>query len=259
MGMRVRYLEPRCPGEHYRYGKFRPPVGYFAGVRHPFPCLTVIVLMLGIYEAGVIWFSQSGGPSTRAGVELWLRDWLAQIAPIPPIVIPATMIGLLVIWALWRYADRPERPVIAAFGILVEGILFGLGLWALCLYAPDWLDKAGFSLAAIDKLEPRFVTFIGVGMYEELLFRLILFAWLARLLQIIFVPWVAAFPIAVVVSAIAFAMAHHLVQGDPFISAVFTMRTLIGVYLAALFAVRGFGVAVGAHIVYDVMVALHQG
>ncbi|MBO0699481.1 MAG: CPBP family intramembrane metalloprotease, partial [Zavarzinella sp.] len=60
------------------------------------------------------------------------------------------------------------------------------------------------------------------------------------------------------ISAAAFALAHHFVQTDPFVPAVFLTRMLIGVYCALLFWLRGLGVAVGAHIVYDIVVGLPQ-
>jgi membrane protease YdiL (CAAX protease family) len=255
MGLRVGYWERRRLAEMYRRGEVRPPVGYFAGVRHPLPSLFLIVILLAIYEAGVSHFTSPDGQSTRAGIELWLRDWLSMAVPVPPLVIPAALVGLILIWTLWKWLDRPDGFVFTFFGMCVEGVLYGVLLWFGCLYAPMLLEQNGLSLGAINGLDPRLITFVGVGIYEEAVFRLILFAWLARLLNIVFVPWVIALPVAMAVSAVAFALAHHLVQSDSFVPIVFVTRTLIGVYLAVVFWARGMGVAVGAHIVYDIMVA----
>ena len=85
-----------------------------------------------------------------------------------------------------------------------------------------------------------------------------MFAWLARVLRVALVPAIAAIPMAAVVSAVAFALAHHVVQTDPFVPSVFLTRVLIGVSCAALFWLRGLGVAVGAHIVYDIVVGTAQ-
>jgi membrane protease YdiL (CAAX protease family) len=259
MGLRAGYWERRRLAEMYRRGEVRPPVGYFAGVRHPLPSLFLILVLLAIYEAGVSHFTSPEGQSTRAGIELWLRDWLAMAGPIPPIVIPATLVGLLVVWSLWKWVDRPDHLIVTFLGACVEGTLCGGLLWLGCLYGPTLLEQSGLSLGAINGLDPRLITFVGVGIYEEAVFRLILFAWLARLLNIVFVPWVLALPVAMAVSGAAFAVAHHMVQSDPFVPVIFVTRTLIGVYLAIVFWARGMGVAVGAHIVYDIMVAwLHD-
>jgi len=51
--------------------------------------------------------------------------------------------------------------------------------------------------------------------------------------------------------------AHHLgAHGEPFNGSFFAFRTAAGLYFAALYRLRGFGVAVGAHACYDVLVGL---
>jgi hypothetical protein len=256
MGLSGGYRERRWLAEQFRRGDFRPRVGYFAAVRHPLPCFILMLVLLAIYETGVARLSAPDGTSLRAGIELWILDWLSPFGPLPPFVIPATALSLLLLWTLWKWRDRPENLFIALFGVIIEGMVFGLGLWLACLNAPALLEQSGLSLAAIDGLDSRLITFLGVGVYEEVAFRLILAAWLARILHIVFVPWVAAIPMAIVVSAVTFALAHHLVQSEPFVPMVFAMRALIGTYLALVFWMRGLGVAIGAHIVYNVMASL---
>ena len=79
------------------------------------------------------------------------------------------------------------------------------------------------------------------------------------MLRLAFVPWIAAIPVAVLVSAALFALAHHFVQTDPFVPSVFLTRMLVGAYCAVVFWLRGLGVAVGAHIVYDIVVGTPNG
>jgi hypothetical protein len=244
----------RDPYRNRHYYEDRRRTGYLRGARHPWPCLVFLVPLLGLYELGVARLSSPSGESLRAGVELWLRQWLEQAGPIPPVVIPATVVGLLVVWALWRWADRPYHLFTTVFGIALEGVVFGLGLWTLCLNAPVILDRLGVAPMSVGGPNPKLVTYVGVGIYEEVIFRLVGFALLARLLRFVLVPYVAAIPIAAVVSAAAFALAHHFVQTDPFVPGVFVTRMLVGVYCAVLFWLRGLGVAVGAHIVYDIVV-----
>ena len=49
---------------------------------------------------------------------------------------------------------------------------------------------------AVGGPNPKLVTYVGVGIYEEVIFRLIAFAWLARVLRIALVPGIAAIPMA---------------------------------------------------------------
>ena len=233
--------------------------GYLTAVRHPWPNLVFLIPLLGVYELGIARLAPSSGESLRAGVELWLRQWLVQAGLWPPVVIPAAVVGLLLLWTLWRWWDRPDRLFTTVFGIVLEGVIFGLGLWTLCQNAPVILDRMGLEPMAIGGPNPKLVTYVGVGVYEEVIFRLIAFAWLGRLLRVALVPGIAAIPMAVLASAAVFALAHHFVQTDPFVPGVFLTRMLVGVYCALLFWLRGLGVAVGAHIVYDIVVGTPNG
>jgi Type II CAAX prenyl endopeptidase Rce1-like len=249
---RRRSLDRRPPHD-------RPRVAYLPAARHPWPCLVFLVPLLAAYELGVARLAPTSGESLRAGIELWLRQWLADTGPVPPVVIPGTLLLLLGLWTAWRWSDRPHRLIMTVLGLALEGVAFGIGLWILCLNAPAILDRIGLVPGAVGGLKPQVVTYVGVGIYEEVIFRLLGFAWLARVLRIALVPAIAAIPMAALVSAAAFALAHHFVQTDPFVPAVFLTRLLIGLYCATLFWLRGLGVAVGAHIVYDIVVGTAQG
>jgi membrane protease YdiL (CAAX protease family) len=108
------------------------------------------------------------------------------------------------------------------------------------------------------------VTGIGAGIYEELLFRLILICAIMLLLQdVIGVNQHTAVIIAVLVSAGLFGAHHHIDfltgranQGDLFDWSKFAFRTAAGVYFAALFAIRGFGITAGTHAFYDIIATL---
>ena len=70
-------------------------------------------------------------------------------------------------------------------------------------------------------------------------------------------PSFAALALAAFASALVFAGAHHFgPNGDPSDLCVLSFRTFAGVYFAGLYYARGFGVAVGAHAGYDVLVGL---
>ena len=108
------------------------------------------------------------------------------------------------------------------------------------------------------------VTGIGAGIYEELLFRLILICAIMLLLQdIIGINQHSAVIVAVLISAALFAAHHHIDfltgranQSDLFNWSEFAFRTAAGVYFAALFAIRGFGITAGTHAFYDIIATL---
>jgi membrane protease YdiL (CAAX protease family) len=104
------------------------------------------------------------------------------------------------------------------------------------------------------------VTFVGAGIYEEVLFRLLLFSGLVALGRRLSGSPALAVSLGALVSALLFSAAHHVgPYGEPFEGYNFLFRTVAGVYFALLFQLRGFGIAVGAHACYDVIVGVGIG
>lgn len=105
------------------------------------------------------------------------------------------------------------------------------------------------------------VTSIGAGIYEELVFRLILISLLMILLQnVLRIGHKTAIIMAVLISAALFSAHHHivfidgqLVQSSPFRWTEFSFRTIAGIYFAVVFAFRGFGITAGTHAIYDII------
>jgi len=116
-------------------------------------------------------------------------------------------------------------------------------------------------LAAGQPLLPSIVTGIGAGIYEELVFRLILICLLMLLFQdVLKLTHKSSIILAVLISAALFSAHHHIIflngrldQSSPFNLAEFAFRTIAGIYFAALFAVRGFGITAGTHAFYDII------
>ena len=96
---------------------------------------------------------------------------------------------------------------------------------------------------------------LGAGLYEELVFRVILVGGLFWLLNRLGAERRAAYVVAALVGALLFSAVHYVgVFGDPFEVGSFLFRFLFGLAMNVLFLVRGFGVAAWTHALYDVMV-----
>jgi hypothetical protein len=108
------------------------------------------------------------------------------------------------------------------------------------------------------------VTGVGAGIYEELVFRLILICVLMVLFQdVIGLSRQNAIVLSVLMSAALFSAHHNIVWLDgrlarsaPFNWTEFGFRTIAGVYFAILFAIRGFGITAGTHAFYDILATL---
>ncbi len=169
----------------------------------------------------------------------------------------AVLVGLLLLWqvllrAPWRVAPATlgimlaESAAMAAPLLLLSTIASGSPLAAT---EPDW-SSLGVSA--------RIAVSLGAGLYEELVFRLLLLATL----HVVFVDllgmksWLGS-TIAVLVAAILFAVYHPLRDGAGEIEwrrAAFYV--VAGAWLGGLMMLRGFGITVGAHALYDVATLL---
>jgi hypothetical protein len=232
---------------------------YLASTRHPWAGFLFLLPLLLAYEGGVLWLGGDQAARLRNGADAWLRWALEVFGAGHALVAPAVVLAVMLVWSWWRWADRPDDPVTAWFGMAFESALFAVVLWQFSRNFGPIIDGLGIKLQITVRTAPlgQVLTFIGAGIYEEVLFRLGLFGGLVILLRAVRIPWVVAWLLAAGVAAAAFAAAHHVgPYGEPMRADYFVFRTAAGLYFTLLFVARGFGVAVGAHAGYDVLVGV---
>lgn len=99
------------------------------------------------------------------------------------------------------------------------------------------------------------VGFLGAGIYEEALFRLGLIPAFHTVARRLHAPDLLAGTLAVTASSVLFSLAHHAgMPGETFTWFAFIFRWVAGIFFAWVFLIRGFGIAVGTHAAYDVLV-----
>jgi hypothetical protein len=223
----------------------------------------VLPLLAG-YEVGVLCLGGGHPEALRNGADNWVRCGLTALGLpffwVPPLVL----LLLLLAWNLRRNTDRPDDLVGVLSGMGIESVSFALGLWGVSRALYPLMRHLGVELAVSGpETEPalrQVVTYLGAGIYEEALFRLTLFSGLVWLLRRVEAPWILSVGLAATASATLFSAAHHLgPYGQPYGNYLFLFRLAAGVYFAMLYQFRGFGVAVGAHAVYNLMVSIGVG
>jgi membrane protease YdiL (CAAX protease family) len=216
--------------------------------------------LLVAYEAGVLWLGGAKPEMLRNGADAWLRMALQSVGLSQLLVAPALVAIIFAAWSWNRRDDRPENMLSVCSGMLLECFLFAVGLWALSHGFAPFLRSIGLTLSTGPSPDPtikRVIAYVGAGIYEEILFRLIIFSGLAWLLRQSLMPKTIAVLSAAVVSALLFAAAHHVgPYGEEMDSYKFLFRMMAGIYFAFVYQFRGFGIAVGAHACYDVLVGL---
>jgi membrane protease YdiL (CAAX protease family) len=233
---------------------------YLTATRHPWSCLVFVLPLLLAYEAGVLVLGLDQPELLRNGADVWLRWVLASMGLRHLLWAPSLLVVVLLLWSCRRLSDRPSDGVGVWVGMTTESAVFALTLWGGCRAMAPLLYRLGVQLNAQVRPEPamqQLLCFIGAGIYEESLFRLLLFSGLAWMLARIDIPWPGAGTLAALVSALLFSAAHNLgPYGEDFQPFVFAFRVAAGLYFVLLYQLRGFGIAVGAHTGYDVLVGL---
>jgi membrane protease YdiL (CAAX protease family) len=185
---------------------------------------------------------------TRLLVDLCDRDLVTYLQ-----LLLALVVGYAIVLSRLRRSGTFDAGEFAP--VLLEASIYALAMGSVIVFAIQGF--LGFfpalALAAGDLAE-IFVISAGAGFNEELVFRLVLFAGLARVLAPVLgagTAWIAA----LIVSSVLFSLAHHVGSGaEAFSWDAFTYRALAGVYFAAIYYFRGLGVAAWTHALYDVFV-----
>jgi hypothetical protein len=239
---------------------------YWSLSRAPLESLVFTLPLVFTYELGVLFL---GRGTPRNGADVWLRGFLDSLGfGAYFFLLPSLTILGLAAWhhvehERWRFRGRVLVGM-ACESILLACVLIGLAhlqedLWPGAMddrVAMSSLDTGLFSPSSSMHLQ-RLVGYCGAGLYEEVLFRLLLLPALAWGLARLGFGTFFASAGAVVVSALLFSGAHYVgIHGEDFDFFSFTFRAMAGVFFGCLFLVRGFGISAGTHAVYDVLVGL---
>jgi membrane protease YdiL (CAAX protease family) len=98
------------------------------------------------------------------------------------------------------------------------------------------------------------VGFLGAGIYEELLFRLLLLPVVAAGLKLAGAGPEKQIVGAVIITSLLFSAAHYIGPYESWSLFSFVFRFLAGAFFAVLFVARGFGIAAGTHALFDIFV-----
>jgi len=234
------------------------PSGYLVRSRILAESFLAIAPLLGLYEAGLA-VSRSrvvnGADALVRQVFLLFGDAHATLA---------WRIAIAACFALSVFdVVRRRLPVYRDLPLIgLEGLAYGacLGPLALAIQSrvAPMLQAASGPAAEPTSVWLRAALSVGAGVYEEIVFRLLLlsalFALLVRISAVMESSRVLALTVAILLSALAFSAFHHVgFAGEPFAAGPFLFRTIAGVVLGVIFALRGLGVAVYTHAAYDLL------
>jgi len=193
----------------------------------------------------------------RNGADVLFRQFFAMFN-----VYGFYFVGFIVMLAMfvsyYFFSRAPEpysrfRPAVFVFMIIESG------LYALMMYI--LVQKIGqyylINGQAASKLS-MIALALGAGVYEEFIFRVVMTGGLLFFLKdLVRLQPITATVIAVLVSSAVFAFFHYLgPMGEVFDWTSFTIRLAAGIFLALVFALRGYGITAYTHTIYDFLVIL---
>lgn len=283
------------------------PESYLERTARPISAVIFLLPLIVFYEVGTFRINTDvlHQSQIRVVAFVWLQNLLESLGfggklawVAPPLAVVVILMALQITSGKpWRFWFGDVVPM------AVECVLLAVPLIVLTLFlnSPpaseghvDWHDRGSLrvqpeSLPACSSAEGHWVlastgeaareastrpllanlvTGIGAGIYEELVFRLILICLLMLLFQdILRLTHNSSIALSVFISAALFSAYHHVdfFSGqpnvtDPFDFTKFAFRTMAGIYFAALYAIRGFGITAGTHASYNVIaVSITEG
>jgi len=243
---------------------------YFQLSRAPrYSVIFALPLLIGYEGLAAILAGPRSVSQVRNGADVLLKEaFIAVAGRNGPLIFIAAVVGIG-IWFIARDIKRSGqgvRPTIfgamlaesialaAAFGIVIGTVTVKL-LGSLHVLA--MITVATAPIAAMS-WPTRLMLSLGAGLYEELLFRVLLVSGLAAGARIAFGWGVKGSGVfATVVGALVFSAFHYIgPYGDPFRLTSFTFRAISGVAFSALYLTRGFGITAWTHALYDAFLLL---
>ncbi len=231
------------------------PDDYLHITRRPLQSLVFLLPMIFAYEIGMALTYSSTSAQRPSLAAPQLLHWFFSLFGASWVYLPGVL--LVVVLLGWHIKLRQPWKVRgqALFVMAGESLL-----WAIPLIGLNWFlmkVSEGGMLKAGTQWDNLLLS-IGAGIYEELVFRLIVIQFLTFLFDdVLRLRQSVGVALAVILSSLFFAVSHHRPIGsDPWDAGKFAFRAAAGAYLAAVYVLRGFGLAVGAHVVYDVIAFL---
>jgi CAAX prenyl protease-like protein len=246
---------------------------YWQASRAPRYSLTFAVPLLVAYEALAFSLSHQAMTGVRNGADVLLKSVFVLLGGRNGLIVFGVLLvgtGAVLVWRDRRRAGPLEGRIflVMALESVLYALLFGLVVGTLTglLLQPFHPAVATLGRPADPLLQvgtrglglaTQLMISLGAGIYEELLFRVLmvgLLAWVGRRLF----GWSggAAGVFATVVGALIFSAFHYIgPYGDRLELASFTFRAIAGVMFSALYLVRGFGITAWTHALYDVLLA----
>ncbi len=232
--------------------------GYFQSTRTATWGFLMALPLLLLYEVGIIWVNMGRDSGVRISSEGILKSFFSKLGLTHELFLLGIvlLIGIgIIVWERKKkvtFSTRYPGLIILESSVYAIVLAFFVSGATQFLLSPLMMIQDG----GHHGLATNLVLSLGAGIYEELLFRVLIVGgafWVLRKLfpnsrRMMYI-------VAAVIGALSFSAIHHLgVYGDPWTLDVFLYRAIWGLVFSIVFLVRGFAVVAWTHALYDVMI-----
>ncbi len=234
-------------------------MSYWVLSRRPRYSLLFALPLLVLYELLAVALSGGAIAGVRNGADVLLKSLFLALGGRRGLIAFGALVLGTGAWLVWRDRKAGGRVQWRVFGwMLLESLAYAsvLGLVTATLTALLLGGALPFAVGQFAELgfASQVMISLGAGLYEELLFRVVLvgsLAWIAR--RVLGSP-IAAGAVATLVGALVFSAFHYIgPYGDQLELGSFAFRAVAGVLFSVLYLLRGFGIAAWTHALYDLM------
>ena len=202
-----------------------------------------------MYEVLAFFLFDSSDYIIRNSADIVLRDFLSILTQNTFLSYNNILLIFIFLYIVYNFNKNIYRFKISyIFFMFLEGILFGFIL-VIILNGFSFLNY-NYSYLLYDYTF-MFYSCLGAGIWEEILFRLILLNILLFGTKKI-LNYNASLIVSVLLSSFLFSLFHYIgSSGDVFMLYTFIVRFTGGVFLSILYLYRGLGISMISHIIYD--------
>jgi len=216
--------------------------------------LYFLLPLLVVYEIGAVTLLNGTQLTANRLLGQFFSIFGASGVHLPAIAVIGALVGMHLVRKRDPWAPEPKLYLV----MLAEATFLSVPLFVLMsVLVREPIANASLSSVDWGVWQKNMVISIGAGIYEELLFRVVAIALVHTIMKDLFsLPEEVSVITAVVASSLGFALIHFHFMGGQYDFEMTKMLffTIAGVYFAAIYTCRGFGIVVGVHALYDALV-----
>lgn len=239
-------------------------MNYWSATRAPRYSIVFAVPLLLMYEILAWAMGRSGMAQVRNGADVLLKNLFIALGGQYGLTAFAVALLVVGLFLVGRDVRTNGRPVARNFaGMALESVVYAMLLGIVASALTSMLLTGRLMMVQGSPAEQfstpvQLMVSLGAGLYEELLFRVLLVSGLAALgAKVLGMKPVPAGVMAAVLGALIFSGFHYIgPYGDPFQVGSFTFRAIAGLLFSGLYLTRGFGITAWSHALYDVFLTL---